>query len=63
MSFKYGTTETVDSRGRFFNNYTPDTLQELVSHFKALLILETWIETSELRGHQQQWVNMLVKKV
>ena len=63
MSFKFGTAETVDSMGRFFNNYTLESLQQLVSQFKELQIFDSWLETSELRGHQQQWVNMLLKKV
>jgi hypothetical protein len=62
MSFKFGTAETVYSMGRFSNNYTLDSLQNLIRQFNELVIIESWLEKSELRGHQQQWVNMLVRK-
>ncbi|MEA3467821.1 MAG: class I SAM-dependent methyltransferase [Thermodesulfobacteriota bacterium] len=62
MSFKHGTGETEDSLGRFFNNYTIDSLEKLVRKFEELTILDSWVESSELRGKQQKWVNMLVQK-
>ncbi len=62
MSFKYGTGETIDSKGRFFNNYTTTTLQHVLHAFKALASLDIWTESHPLRGKQQQWVNALVQK-
>jgi len=62
MSFKYGTDETIDSKGRFFNNYTATTLQQLIQDFETLTILDIWTESHPLRGKQQQWVNALVQK-
>jgi len=62
MSFKHGTDETIDSKGRFFNNYTATTLQQLIQDFEALTILDIWTESHLLRGKQQKWVNALVQK-
>ncbi len=61
MSFKYGTDETIDSKGRFFTNYTPTTLQQLIHEFAPLTTLSIWTESQPLRG-KQQWVNALVQK-
>ena len=62
MSFKYGSEETVDARGRFFNNYTADSLTELLSSFAELQIHDAWENTNLLRGKNQRWVNAIVKK-
>lgn len=62
MSFKHGSGEATDMRGRFFNNYTVASLEELVRKFDQLNILDSWVESNELRGQQQKWVNMLVRK-
>ncbi len=62
MSFKFGMEETIDSMGRFFNNYTLDSLQKLIQQFDELTILESWLEETELRDGQQKWVNTIVQK-
>ncbi len=62
MSFKQGSGETVDMRGRFFNNYTVTSLEKLVRKFDQLTILDSWVESNELRGKQQKWVGMMVRK-
>lgn len=62
MSFKWGEGETIDRRGRYFNNYTQATLQSLIDDFPELTVLELWSETKPLRDSEQKWVNILVKK-
>jgi len=62
MSFKYGLDENIDSMGRFFNNYTSSGLENLVKQYDMITILDSWVESSDLRGRQQKWVNMIVQK-
>lgn len=63
MSFKHGSGETTDFRGRLFNNYTTNSLEKLLQTFKQLTILNSWNESSNLRGKQQRWVNLLIQKM
>ena len=62
MSFKWGDEETVDNRGRFFNNYTVDTLGTLLAKLPDFSIISVWSSTMLLRGSEQKWVNALVRK-
>lgn len=62
MSFKHGTDETMDQRARFFNNYTIESLTELISGFNAIQVQEVWENTCLLRGESQKWVNAIVQK-
>jgi mutator protein MutT len=62
LSFKWGEDETVDERGRYFNNYTLATLQALIDEIADFTVIELWTETKPLRDGEQQWVNALIKK-
>ncbi len=62
LSFKWGDDETVDDRGRYFNNYTLTSLQALIESVPGFSIIELWSESSILRGNEQQWVYALIKK-
>lgn len=62
FSFKYGDDERLDERGRFFNDYTLDSLNALVGKFDELEILDIWQETTPLRDAEQTWLNGLVRK-
>jgi len=62
MSFKNGTEERIDERGRFFNDYTEMELVDLVEMQDNLTLVDSWVESKQLRGGNQTWVNVLVKK-
>jgi mutator protein MutT len=63
LSFKWGEDETVDDRGRYFNNYTLVSLQTLIDEVAELSVIKLWTETKPLRDGEQQWANTLVKKM
>jgi mutator protein MutT len=63
FSFKYGEGERLDDWGRFFNDYTLESLKTLIAKFEELDVIELWQETELLRGKDQTWVNGLVRKV
>ncbi|GAB6192921.1 NUDIX domain-containing protein [Desulfocastanea catecholica] len=62
MSFKKGESADLDARGRYFNNYTVPTMQQLLGHFPQLRIIEISESSALLRGEKQQWLNVLVVK-
>ena len=62
MSFKHGESEETDDRGRFFNNYTKETLSNLLNNFPEIETLRLWENSSILRGKAQTWVNAMVSK-
>lgn len=63
FSFKHGEGERLDERGRFFNDYTLESLKTLIAKFDELDVIELWQETTPLRGKDQTWINGLVRKV
>jgi mutator protein MutT len=63
FSFKYGEGERLDERGRFFNDYTVDSLEALIEKFTELEVVDIWRETTPLRGQVQAWINGIVRKV
>jgi mutator protein MutT len=63
FSFKHGEGERLDDWGRFFNDYTVESLKDLIAKFDELDVIELWQETELLRGKDQTWINGLVRKV
>jgi hypothetical protein len=63
FSFKHGEGERLDDWGRFFNDYTLESLKTLIAKFNELDVIELWQETELLRGKDQTWINGLVRKV
>jgi mutator protein MutT len=68
FSFKYGEGERLDDWGRFFNDYTLESLKALIAklndnEFDELDVIDLWQETELLRGKDQTWINGLVRKV
>jgi SAM-dependent methyltransferase len=61
-SFKYGNEERV-SNGRFFNDYTENDLDELLTPENQLSLLEYWI-TEDVRPDRvgERWLNFIAKK-
>jgi mutator protein MutT len=62
LSFKWGDDESVDDRGRYFNNYTLNTLQALIDDVTGFSVVEIWSENKRLRGNEQKWACALIKK-
>lgn len=68
FSFKHGEGERLDDWGRFFNDYTLESLKTLIAKLNEneldeLDVIELWQETELLRGKDQTWINGLVRKV
>jgi len=62
LSFKWGDDESVDDRGRYFNNYTLESLQALIDSVAGFSLIELWSKSKLLRGSEQQWACALIKK-
>ena len=63
MSFKWGDDETADDKGRYFNNYTLESLHDLVNQISSLAIIDEWVESKLLRGIEQKWTNILIRRI
>ena len=61
-SFKYGSEERVVN-GRFFNDYTENDLDTLLTSDNQLSLLEYWI-TEDVRPDRcgERWLNFIAKK-
>jgi len=64
MSFKEGDGEVFELvSNRVFNNYTVESLTELLARFQAIEIINIWPEISiDQRRDEITWVNALVRK-
>jgi hypothetical protein len=62
MSFKQGTKERWDERGRFFNDYSPEKITELIEQNSNIQRFELSTTSSILRGHKQTWLNIFLTK-
>ncbi len=62
MSFKKGESESRDQKQRFFNNYSLPLMEQLLTHFPQLSVIEISESRTLLRGEQQAWLNILVAK-
>lgn len=62
MSFKWGKSPSVDSRGRHFTNFTTQTLTDTLEELPNTEVLEIWKSEMELRGEPQRWVNAIIRK-
>jgi len=63
VSFKHGTSQRIDSNGRFFNDMTLSRLNELLNAFDDVCILDNWksIGGSGL-AKDSHWLNVIIKK-
>lgn len=61
-SFKYGSDERI-SNGRFFNDYTENDINTLLTSENRLTLLEYWI-TEDVRPERagERWLNFIAKK-
>ncbi len=61
-SFKWGSDDTVDDRGRPYTNHTTDTLRGLFETLAGTETLYVWDSEMYLRGQLQKWVYALIQK-
>ncbi|MDN5097589.1 class I SAM-dependent methyltransferase [Aliarcobacter butzleri] len=62
MSFKYGREERIKDN-RLFNDYTEESIKELIAKFDELEILETWFTEDKRPDRSDKWINVIVKKI
>ncbi len=62
ISFKQGSEERWDERGRFFNDYSRKTITEVISQVENIQHIGITTSSSILRGHDQTWLNIFLKK-
>ncbi len=62
MSFKYGQSERIDERGRFFNDYTENEMSNVINAHSNFYIINMFTETKPLRNSFQTWLNVFAKK-
>lgn len=61
-SFKYGTFEGMRS-GRYFTDFTEETLAEFWKDISGLAIFDTWITADVRPGREEErWINILARR-
>ena len=62
-SFKYGTFEGLRN-GRYFTDFTEDTLAEFMTGVGSLTVFDQWI-TGDVRSgrEEERWINILARRV
>ena len=62
FSWKYGERERMDG-GRYFADYTEQSLRQLLKTVSAADVLDIWITSDTVPGRKEiHWVNALVKR-
>lgn len=62
-SFKYGTFEGRRN-GRYFTDFTEDTLTEFMAKIPMLNVMEIWVTGDVRSGREdERWINMLARRV
>lgn len=59
--FKYGEEERIKGN-RLFNDYTEEYIQNLISKFKDLKIIDLWFTNDKREDRNDKWINVIVKK-
>lgn len=63
MSFKYGYTEFVDEKGRYFNSFTEEKIKDLVDRIPLLEITKVFRTVDVIPGREDIiWLNVLCQK-
>jgi mutator protein MutT len=62
ISFKQGNAERWDNRGRFFNDYSPEKMLQLIEQIEEIQQLDITTNDSVLRGQTQTWLNIFARK-
>lgn len=61
MSFKYGEHERKKDN-RLFNDYTEESLRDLISKYPQLSVLELWLTDDRRDDRDDKWINVIVQK-
>ena len=63
MSFKYGYTEFIDEKGRYFNSFTEEKIKDLVDRIPLLEITKVFRTVDVIPGREDIiWLNVLCQK-
>ena len=62
MSFKCGTEERVADDGRFFNDYTPESLAEFLGQFSNVTVEQLWTNGSSAEDASLIWTNAIIRR-
>lgn len=63
LSVKKGEGEGLDEKGRFFSYFEENELLGILDQTSMPITHEIWQDLSELRGQQQAWINILIRKI
>ena len=62
-SFKYGTFEGMRS-GRYFSDFTEETLASFMKQFPDLEVFDSWITQDVRPGREEErWLNILARRI
>lgn len=62
ISFKEGDEERWDDQGRFFNDYSVNSIRSLLDSFSNIEIIDINQQGAQLRGEVQNWLNVFIRK-
>lgn len=63
VSFKLGSTERIDTNGRYFLDLDQNSLQQALSACPSLSLLEDWITADCRPGRSEEyWLNAIIRK-
>lgn len=61
VSFQYGEEERIQD-GRFFSDYTQESLEEMLERHGQFEILDIWVSEDAMGREDRQWINALARK-
>ena len=61
-SFKYGSYEGMRD-GRYFTDFTEESLGNLMDEVPSLLIVDTWITNDVRPEREERWINTLARRI
>ena len=61
-SFKYGSYEGMRD-GRYFTDFTEESLGDLMDEVPSLLIVDTWITDDVRPEREERWINTLARRI
>ena len=61
-SWKYGSTERYDDKGRLFSDFNEDSINTILEQFPNIILENCWISDDVMNRSNQLWLNILVRK-
>ena len=61
-SFKYGSYEGMRD-GRYFTDFTEESMGNLMDEVPSLLIVDTWITNDVRPEREERWINTLARRI